>query len=184
MAQTTTLLSCNTTPSTSGLAIITQLNLSNKDGLIGLMDLNSTIQFGIDNPTVSGGTTITSITPELTGYVLDGVGVTLVIKFEILDSDGSQLYTENFGPNGTTNTTLNGTTRTTSDGSNAWTLSDVNGIQIKLSFIAQTADKFFYVDHAGVNMVLEEPPIIKGKIQHQSGLINHTSGKISLIDIP
>jgi len=80
--------------------------------------------------------------------------------------------------------TYTGGTRTTSDGSSAWTESDINGLQLKLNFAAESGgNQFGLVGHMGLTLIVQSPPIIQGKVRHTSGITRHTSGKISMIDI-
>ena len=172
------------TNNNSGLSIVALSNIQAIDVANGIMSLTADATMTFDNLTLAAGETITSITPTMTGTILSGAAVTIVIQQEILESDDTQLYTQNIGPNGADEATYVGTTRTTSDGSTAWSNNDIDGLKIKLTFLANTATRFWLLDFIGVTVVIETPPNIKGKIQHTSGKIQHTSGKIEMIDIP
>tara|TARA_R100000805_G_C3581609_1_gene85261 strand:+ start:317 stop:907 length:591 start_codon:yes stop_codon:yes gene_type:complete len=195
MPQTTTILSCNATPSVTGFTIMTELNLASIDvgtdhTSIGLVDLNSTITTALDNISLGAGSTIVSVTSRMDYQINGGSGITHVIQLLILDSGGSTLYTDTFGPTnatgqtGNTMQTYTGTARTTSDGSSAWTESDINGLQLKLNFAAESGgNQFGFVGHMGLTVITQSPPIIQGKIHQTSGITRLTSGKIILKDI-
>lgn len=172
-----------TTNNNSGLSIIALINIQAIDVGNGVMTLTADATMTFDNLTLHAGETIVSVTPTMTGTVLNGSGVTIIIQQEILESDDTQLYTQNIGPNGAAETTYLGTTRTTSDGSTAWTNNDIDGLKIKLTFAANTATRFWLLDFQGVTVVIDTPPINGGKIRHTSGKLQHTSGKIELADI-
>ena len=195
MPQSTTILSCNATPSVTGFTIMTELNLASIDvgtghASVGLVDLNSTITTALDNISLGSGDSIVSVASRMDYQINGGSGITQVIQLLILNSGGSTLYTDNFGPTnasgqtGNTMQTYTGGTRTTSDGSSAWTESDINGLQLKLNFAAESGgNQFGLVGHMGLTLIVQSPPIIQGKVRHTSGITRHTSGKISMIDI-
>ena len=194
MPQQTSVLSCNAAPSTTGFAIVNQANITSIDVgedhiSVGLVDASSTVTISLDNISLGSGDSIVSVTPRMDYQINGGSGITQVIQLLIL-SGGSTLYTDNFGPTnasgqtGNTMQTYTGTTRTTSDGSSAWTESDINGLQLKLNFAAESGgNQFGLVGHMGLTLIVQSPPIIQGKVRHTSGITRHTSGKISMIDI-
>jgi len=195
MPQTTTILSCNAAPSTTGFAIAVQANIASIDvGVdhisVGLVDASSTITIALDNISLAAGHSIVSVTPRMDYQINGGSGITQVVQLLTLDSGGSTLYTDVFGPTnvtgqtGNTMQTYTGTTRTTSDGSSAWTESDINGLQLKLNFAAETGgNQFGLVGHFGLTVITQSPPVPAGKINHTLGITKLTSGKIILQDI-
>ena len=85
MPQTTTILSCNATPSVTGFTIMTELNLASIDvgtdhTSIGLVDLNSTITTALDNISLGAGSTIVSVTSRMDYQINGGSGITHVIQ--------------------------------------------------------------------------------------------------------
>lgn len=195
MPQITTVLSCNAAPSTTGFAIVNQANITSIDVgedhiSVGLVDQGATITISLDNISLQDGHTIVSVTPRMDYQINGGSGITQVVQLLTLDSGGSTLYTDTFGPantsgqTGNTMQTYTGTTRTTSDGSTSWTESDINGLQLKLNFAAETGgNQFGLVGHMGLTIAIETPPIIQGKVQHTNGIIRHTLGRIQMKDI-
>ena len=95
--------------------------------------------FGMDN-FGEDFTSITSIKIVIKARETSRGGA-YTIDTKILNAGGSTLYEEDFSADANVNyNTNNGTARTTSDGSSAWTDSDLDGIQIKLTGQAVTSD--------------------------------------------
>lgn len=171
------------TAGNSGLSIINLANIQAVDATGGIMSLTGEATVTLDNLSIGAAETITSIQTTMTGTVVSG-GATLIFKTDLLESDGTQWYTENIGPDDGSEATDVGTIRTTSNGSAAWTNAEINDIKIKITFQAQTVARFYLIDHLALIVVIETPPVIQGKVRHTSGITRHTSGKIILQDIP
>jgi len=107
---------------------------------------------------------------------------TVVVQHEFLNSSNSQLYTENEGYSGNSDSTESGTTRTTSDGSSAWTENDINTLRIKLTQLAATDPSVTAIcDHFFIRVIYNIPDPTAGLIKLNSGLVKLNSGLIKII---
>ena len=94
-------------------------------------------EVGFQDHSLDAGTTINSVTP-IVKHNNRGRGTTYAIEMKIKDNDGSTHYTESTGTQtGSSNwLTHTFTERTTSDGSTAWTLGQINALQMSLELTA------------------------------------------------
>ena len=109
-----------------------------------------------------------------------GAAATVVIQHEFLNSSNTQLYTENEGYAGTSDSTIEGTTRTTSDGSTAWTENDINTLRVKLTQLANLGG-VAVCDHFFVRVKYNVADPVAGLIKLNSGKIKLNSGLVKII---
>ena len=111
-------------------------NVSSDSSDIESTAIGKLCEVGFQNHSLDAGTTINSVTPVIK-HNNRGRGTTYAIEMKIKHSGGAY-YQESTGTQSGASSwiTTTFTERTTSDGSTAWTLSEINGLQMSLKLTA------------------------------------------------
>ena len=114
----------------------------------------------MQNHSLDAGTTINSVT-SVVKHNNRGRGTTYRIQVEINHSGGTY-YTENIEGNGASSwVTTTQTARTTSDGSTAWTLAEIDGLQMQLALTSHSGGTtgityaYFIIDYTAPTAVTD-----------------------------
>ena len=164
----------------SATGVVLESNTTTSDDTRNLMTTSLDWTFELTNLSQTP-TSIISIQPKIEGRT-NAEGGSFIFFHKILNSSGTELYSEGFSTSDDEDNSNSGATRTTSDGSTAWTENDINGLRIRFDFFtALGGASQGFVDHYYVEVKYNVADPTAGLIKLNSGLVKLNSGLIKII---